>query len=48
MDKIIEVWPDDTSPIGMEEVVNNVDGDEKEITAENEYECVIYRDSTYN
>ena len=35
MDKVIEEFPDDTSPIDIEEGVNNEDNDEKEITANN-------------
>ena len=45
LDKVIEESPDDTSPIDMEECVNNKN-DEKEITAENEYEGKIHRDIT--
>ena len=41
MDKLIEKFPYDTSPIEMEEGVNNKDDDKKEITAENEDEGEI-------
>ena len=35
MDKVIEEFPDDTSPIEIEEGVNNEYDEEKEITAKN-------------
>ena len=46
MYKLIIECPDDATPADMEEGVNNEDEDEKEITEENEYEGVIYRDIT--
>ena len=48
LDKVIEECPDDTSPVDMEEGVNNEDDDEKEIMAQNEYEGVIHRYITDN
>ena len=44
MEKVIEEFPDDNSPVEMEEGVNNEDNDKKEITSENEYQGVIHRD----
>ena len=41
LDKAIEECPDETSPVEMEEGVNNEDYDEKE--TENDYEVVIHR-----
>ena len=46
MDKVIEEFPDDTSPVEMEGGVNNEDDDEKE--TDNEDEGVIHRDITEN
>ena len=43
LDKVIEEFPDDTSPVDMEEGLNNEDDDEKEITVENEDEGEIHR-----
>ena len=48
MDKVIERCPYDTSPVEMEEVVNNEENDEKYKTAENEDESVIHIDITEN
>ena len=48
MDKVIEEFPDDTSPVEMEEVANNKDDEEKEITSNNADEGVMHRDVTDN
>ena len=48
LDKVIEKWPDDTSPVEMKEGVNIEDYEKKEITAYNEYEGVIHRNITDN
>ena len=42
-EKVIEGYPDYTSPVDMEEVVHNEEDREKEIIAENEDEGVIHR-----
>ena len=46
LEKGIIGCPNDTTRVDMEEVVNNNDGDETEITSENEFESVIHRDIT--
>ena len=46
LDKVIEGYTDNTSPVEMEEGVNNEDDDEKE--TDNEDEGVIHRDITDN
>ena len=43
MDKVKIEIPDDTTPDEIEKYVNNEDDDNKEITADNEYEGVIQR-----
>ena len=48
MVKLIEKFPDETSLVDMEEVVNNEDDYKKYITAEDEDEVVINRDITEN
>ena len=47
-DKVIEGFLDDTSSFEMEEVVNNEEYHEQNITAENKDEIVIHRDITQN
>ena len=46
MDKVIEEFPDDTTPAYMEKCLNNEDDADTEITSENEDECEIQRDIT--
>ena len=47
-DKSTQVCPDDTSPVEMEEGVNNEEDHKKQKTAQNEDESVIHRDITEN
>ena len=48
MDKVIGECHDDTSPVEMEELWNNEDDDEKEITSENSDEGIIHIAITEN
>ena len=48
LNKVTEECSDETSPIKMEEGVNNEEDDEKEITSDNEDEGVIHRNITEN
>ena len=48
MYKIIEEFPDYTSPVDTEEGVNDKNDEKKEIISENGYEGVIHRDITEN